>query len=187
MEENDAQLVSESILGKQGSFEAIVQKYTTPIYNFAFRLTGNIQTAEDVTQETFIKVWKNLKKYHPEQSFRSWIFTIARNTTTDSLRKKKSIPFSNLTGDDDKSFEETISDDAILPDELVASIDDAKILEEFLDQLSPDYRTVMILHYQENMTFDEIGKILDKPLNTVKSHHRRALEKLREIIAPNKP
>jgi RNA polymerase sigma factor (sigma-70 family) len=184
MEQNDAQLVSESILGKQGSFELLVSKYTTPIYNFVFRLTGNTQTAEDLTQETFVKIWKSLKRYDQKQVFRSWAFTIARNTVTDYMRKKKTVPFSMLSGDDEHSFEETLADETDLPDELITKIDDAETLTEFLDQLSPDHKTVMILHYQENMTFDEIGKIVNKPLNTVKSHHRRALEKLRELLAP---
>ena len=182
MEENDAQLVSETILGKQGSFETLVTRYTTPIYNFAFRLTGNTQTAEDITQETFVKVWKNIKKYNSSQVFRAWIFTIARNTATDHLRKKATIPFS-LLGGEDQEFEDTLSDETILPDEMFAKIEDAKVLETFLEALPPDYRTVIILHYQENMTFDEIGKVLQKPLNTVKSHHRRALEKLRDLLS----
>lgn len=182
MEENDAQLVSETILGKQGSFETLVTRYTTPIYNFAFRLTGNTQTAEDITQETFVKVWKNIKKYNPSQAFRSWIFTIARNTATDHLRKKVTVPFSMLGGED-YEFEDTLSDEATLPDEAISKIEDVHVLETFLETLPPDYRTVIILHYQENMTFDEIGKVLNKPLNTVKSHHRRALEKLRAMLA----
>jgi len=181
MEIPDSQLVSESILENTDSFEALVERYTQPIYNFAYRLTGNTQTAEDITQETFVKVWKSLKKYDPKQSFRAWIFTIARNSTTDYLRKRKSIPFSNLSNNDDLPFEENISDTDLLPSEAAVKIEDAQHLEKLLEKLPQDYQTVLLLYYQEDMTFDEIGKVLKKPLNTVKSWHRRALLKLREL------
>ena len=183
MDKDDAQLVSESISEKSESFEELVHRYTQPIYNFAYRLTGNVQSAEDITQETFVKVWKNLKKYDPSQSFRAWIFTIARNTSTDLMRKKKSIPFSNLSNDENGAFEDTISDSELLPNELISKMENAKVLEKLLSSLPPDYQTVLLLYYQEGLTFDEIGEVLHKPLNTVKSWHRRALLKLREMIS----
>lgn len=180
MEKTDVQLVSEIILDTQGSFEELVARYTKPIYNFTFRLTGNVQTAEDLVQETFIKVWKNLDKYDPKQSFRGWIFTIARNTTTDYLRKKKTVPFSVLSKEDDLPFEETLSDTTNLPNETLARLEDTESLEKILGTLPIDYQMVLLLHYQEGLTFEEIGDVVDKPPNTVKSWHRRALLALRE-------
>ena len=70
----------------------------------------------------------------------------------------------------------------ILPDEALQKLQDVEYLNKLLGELSPVYREVLILYYQEEMTFDEIGKILNKPLNTVKSHHRRAILKLKNII-----
>lgn len=181
MKRDDAQLVADATLGIQGSFDTLVHRYTTPLYHFAFRLTGNAQVAEDMVQETFVKVWKNLEKYDKNQVFRAWIFTIARNTITDYMRKKKTIPFSALSRDEETPFEATISDNELLPDKTLKKIEDAQLLEKLLAHLPPDYQTVLVLHYQENMTFDEIGKVVGKPLNTVKSWHRRALLKLREF------
>ncbi len=183
MDKTDAQLVQEILLNSQGSFDDLVTRYTKPLYNFTFRLTGNIQTAEDLVQETFIKVWKNLAKYDPQQPFRSWIFTIARNTTTDHLRKKKSIPFSVLSKDDDHLFEETLSDDTPLPEESLSILENTETLENILGNLSIDYQIVLLLHYQEGLTFEEIGDVVDKPPNTVKSWHRRALISLREQLS----
>lgn len=182
MDKTDVQLVSEILLGTQGSFEELVTRYTKPLYNFTFRLTGSVQTAEDLVQETFIKVWKSLGKYDPKQSFRGWIFTIARNTTTDYMRKKKTIPFSVLSKDDDYLFEDTLSDDAELPDETLAQLEDTASLEKILATLPIDYQIVLLLHYQEGLTFEEIGDVVDKPPNTVKSWHRRALIQLREVL-----
>lgn len=180
MEKSDLQLVQEILLEKQGSFELLVSRYTKPLYNFTFRLTGNIQTAEDLVQETFIKVWKNLKKYDQGHSFKGWIFTIARNTTTDYLRKKKTVPFSALSKDDALPFEETISDTATLPDETLVILEDTRLLEQLLATLPLDYQIVLLLHYQESLTFEEIAEIVDRPPNTVRSWHRRALIALRE-------
>ena len=180
MEKTDEQLVSESILDTEGSFDELVKRYTRPVYNFCYRLTGGIQTAEDCTQETFIKVWKSLKKYDPEKSFRSWVFTIARNTTTDFLRKKKAIPFSNLSVDELR-FEDTVQDTADLPEAFLAKAEDRAFLEKLLDELSPESKSVILLHHQEGLTFDEIGTIMGKPMNTVKSWYRRAIKKMQDM------
>ncbi len=182
MDKTDVQLVQEILLDTQGSFEELVTRYTKPLYNFTLRLTGSIQTAEDLVQETFIKVWKNLAKYDQKQSFRGWIFTIARNTTTDYMRKKKTIPFSVLSKDDEHLFEETLSDDTELPHESLAYLEDVALLEKILATLPIEYQMVFLLHYQEGLTFEEIGEVVDKPPNTVKSWHRRALITLRNNL-----
>ena len=179
MEKSDVQLVQEILLDTQGSFEQLVARYTKPIYNFIFRLIGNIQTAEDLVQETFIKVWKNLAKYDQKQVFRAWIFTIARNTATDYMRKKKSIPFSVLSKDDEYVFEDSLADENPLPEDLLAELENTELFEKLLAELSVDYQMVLLLHYQEGLTFEEIGTILDTSPNTVKSWHHRALAQIR--------
>lgn len=180
MDPTEAQLVEEIIKGDSKSFNVLMDRFTKPIYNFTYRLTGNVQVAEDLTQETWIRVWKNLERYKTEQSFKAWIFTIARNLTTDYHRKKKVIPFSNLGFEDESPFESQIVDSEPLPDALITKISDTHELGELLTELPTDYKTVLTLHYQEDMTFDEIGKVMNKPLNTVKSWHRRALIKMKE-------
>ena len=182
MEKSDVQLVQEILLDTQGSFEELVSRYTKPLYNFIYRLVGNIQTAEDLVQETFIKVWKNLAKYDQKQVFRAWIFTIARNTATDYMRKKKSIPFSVLSNDDEYVFEDSLADENPLPEDLLAELENTELFEKLLAELSVDYQMVLLLHYQEGLTFDEIGTILDTSLNTVKSWHHRALAQLRSVM-----
>ncbi len=186
MEITDAQLVEQTMLGDQGSFDELVRRYTKQIYNFSFRLTGTIESAEDITQETFIKVWKNLKKYDSNQNFRPWIFTIARNTATDWLRKKKNISFSQLSHDD-MQFEDSVSDTNADIEKDISQIENADLAKKLLSELSPDYKSVLVLHYTESMTFDEIGTILNKPLNTVKSWHRRALLQLRKMALSKNP
>ncbi len=89
------------------SFDELVGLYADRIYSFALRLSGNPSTADDAAQETFIKVWKNRKRYDPRRDFKPWIFAIARNAVFDIMRKKRDQTFSSLNAADD---DETIGD-----------------------------------------------------------------------------
>ncbi len=184
MEKTDEELLSLYKEGNKEHFETIIARYIGAIYNFTKR-TGAKEEADDVTQEIFLKVWKNIGKFDADKaSFKTWIFTIARNTVTDFLRKKKNISFADLEGEDeDFSFSETISDENLLPDEMLQKLQDEELLKSCLDTLPLAYQGVLSLYYQEDMTFDEIGKVLGKPLNTVKSQHRRAVLELRKMLA----
>lgn len=186
--ENDEEIITLYKSGDQKAFKNLINRYTFPLYNFTARLTDR-NNASDIVQETFIKVWKNLHKFDSSKaSFKTWIFTIAKNTATDFLRKKKSLLFSdmekntNKNEDENISFSESIPDEELIPDEALQKLQDIELLNKVLDKLSIHYKTILILHYQEDMTFDEIGKILDKPLNTVKSQHRRAIIELKKMI-----
>jgi RNA polymerase sigma-70 factor (ECF subfamily) len=181
MESNDELKIKEYLLGNEVAFKELVYKYTPAIFNFTVRFVG-ADYVNDITQDVFIKVWKNLKKFDAKKaSFKTWIFTIARNTITDYLRKKKMINFSVLDKEEE-NFADNIEDDVILPDEALAKMEDKEFLNKLLDEIPINYKEVLILYYQEDMTFKEIGELLGKPLNTVKSHHHRALTILREML-----
>ena len=86
MQPTDAELIQATIKGDRRAFPALVERYTRDVYGFVFFMSKNSADAEDITQETFVKVWKNLKKFKPEQRFKSWLLAIARNTTIDYIR-----------------------------------------------------------------------------------------------------
>ncbi len=179
---NDEEIIDLYKNGEEEALKVLIDRYTPLLYNLVARLTTQ-NNAPDILQEVFIKVWKNLNKFDSSKaSFKTWIFTITKNTTTDFLRKKKSLLFSDLEKEEDSSFSESIPDEAMLPDEVLQKLQDSELLNKVLKGLSINYQTILILHYQEDMTFDEIGKILDKPLNTVKSQHYRAITELRKIL-----
>jgi len=188
-ESTDEEIIARYKEGDQEAFKDLINKYISPLYNFTARIT-NRNDASDIVQETFIKVWKSLNRFDVKKaSFKTWIFTIGRNTATDFLRKKRNLLFSDVEKDTDEdinSFAENIPDEQILPDVALEKLQDKEFLNEVLNELKPNYREVLILHYQEEMTFDEIGKILNKPLNTVKSQYRRAMEQLRELLKAEK-
>ena len=182
MDRSDEVLIEEYLSeDDDDAFRELVGRYTGSIYNFSVRFVG-AEEATDVIQDVFVKVWKSIKKFDKSKSsFKTWIFRIARNTVIDSMRKKKMVNFSSLDTADE-NFEDTIKDESSLPSEIMSRLEDEKILNELIDGLPNDYKEVLILHYQEDMTFAEIGELLDKPLNTVKSHHYRALTSLKEKL-----
>lgn len=184
MEVDDRKLIEDYLAGDSEALATLIQHNLTLVYRFVFRMVSDHQEAEEVTQDTFVKVWRNAKKYNPEQSFRTWLLSIAHNTAIDLLRKRRSFVFSDFDTDDGKgmSMEESIVDPEPLPMEILMRAEEKMLLEGALAQLSLVHREVLILHYQEQLTFNEIGVILNKPLNTVKSHHRRGLAALRKIL-----
>lgn len=183
MEKSDKQLVWDYLNGNETSFNFIIKRHLKLVYNFAYRLTGNVQVSEDIAQETFIKIWKNIKKYNQNQEFKTWLLTITRNTAVDWLRKRKSFVFSDFeTADGKNLITDFLSDHALLPDKIALQAEEKKIIGELLDKLSPTNREIISLRYNDNLTFEKIGRILGLPLNTVKSRHRRAMIFLRKIL-----
>ncbi|MFA6386588.1 MAG: sigma-70 family RNA polymerase sigma factor [Candidatus Paceibacterota bacterium] len=178
--EEDYTLIQQYLNGDDNSLKVLIDKHTSSIYNFTFRFVGPLY-AQDIVQEVFIKAWENLKSFNSDKSqFKTWLFVITRNTITDYLRKKKSISFSSL--DDEDFKEEEIEDESILQDEIFEKLEDKKMLLKILDELPPNYKLVLTLYYQEDMTFKEIGEVLGKPMNTVKSYHHRALVLLKKKL-----
>ena len=180
----DEILVKKYLAGDEQSLELLIRRYLKPIYSFVFRYVGNGQEAEDVTQEVFVRVWRNLKKFDQEKSFKTWIFSIAKNASLDFLKKKKAIPFSEFEREDGGNvIIDTLADPSSLPLELLEKAGMAKILNVAMEKLSPRYRMVLFLRYNDHFNFREIAESMGEPLHTVKSRHRRALIKLKKLLA----
>ena len=187
MVSTDEQLVSAYLSGDTDAMSQLIEQNIKAIYNFAYRIVGNSQDAEDVTQETFIKVWKNIKRYKICQSFRAWLFTIERNTAYDKLRKKKSLVFSDFeNAEGENALLDTLADPEPPPDEIIEALEKKNAVENILHQVPFLYREVLLLRYNENFTFKEIGAILKKPLDTVKSQHRRGLILFKKLLDTEK-
>ncbi|MFA6521413.1 MAG: RNA polymerase sigma factor [Candidatus Gracilibacteria bacterium] len=184
MENNYEQnLIKQYFAGDEGALEVLINLYLKPIYSFVYRYVNGAEEAEDITQEVFVKAWRNLKKFKQNKSFKTWIFEIAKNTALDFLKKKKTIPFSKFEDESGKNvLLETLADPAELPQELLNRQGIAKLLETAMSKLSPSHRMVLFLRYNDHFNFREIAEALTEPLHTIKSRHRRALIKLREIL-----
>src|SRR5512142_3267216 len=118
----DASLIAAYLRdGDEGALKTLFERHLRSVHGFLFRFTGSAQDAEDLVQETFIKAWRHLRSVDPERGFRTWLFSIARRTAIDLLRKRKTVPFAAF--DDDaggNALLDRLEDDADLPDELVA-------------------------------------------------------------------
>lgn len=183
--DDDKKIVENLLNGNNEAFSEIVSKYLKSVYNFIYSLTRDFSSLDDLTQETFIKAWKNIKKFDKDRSFKTWIFTIAKNTAFDYFKKKKTIPFSNFIDEEGNNKLENISDNNILPDEILERKNIAEIMEGKLKEIPEKYRIILTLHYKEDFSLSEIAEILDKPYNTIKSGHQRALKKLKEVLKNN--
>jgi RNA polymerase sigma-70 factor (ECF subfamily) len=176
--------------GDEKSLEILIQRYLKSVFGFAYRYVGNSQEAEDITQEVFVKMWKNLKKFDKEKSFKAWIFTITKNTALDFLKKKKAMQFSDLSaqggsalGRDGEEWENKFIDSSPLPEEFLRKKDIMGAFAKAVNKLLPKYRKVLLLRHNGDLTFREISERLNEPLNTVKSRHRRALITLKKLLS----
>jgi RNA polymerase sigma-70 factor (ECF subfamily) len=139
-------------------------------------------------QETFLKAWKSASQYRQEASkFKTWVLRIARNSAIDYLRKRKYVVFSEFENDAGQNvLVETVPDPTELQDELFARKEDSETLLKAVEQLSPEAREILLLHYTSGLTFQEIGDMLREPPNTVKSRHHRAIQSLKKLLGSPK-
>lgn len=178
----DNQLVENFLSGDEEAFSQLVKKYLKPVYNFLYYFTQDRAVLDDLTQVAFIKAWKNLRKFDQEKNFKTWLFVIAKNTAYDFFKKKKTLLFANFTDEEGNNKLENISDENILPDEVLNRKDIARELEKKLAEIPEQYRIILTLHYKEDLSLQEIAEILGKPYNTIKSGHQRGLEKLKKAL-----
>jgi RNA polymerase sigma-70 factor (ECF subfamily) len=188
-ERTDEDLIAAYMSGEENAFSLLTARHLKSVYSFAYRLIGDQHAAEDVTQETFLKIWKAVKKYDPISSrFKTWMLRITRNTVIDFLRKRKNLIISHFEDEEGQNpLIDTITDESKLPDELFADKEDVETLTRAVDQLTLKHREVLTLHYTNGLTFEEISNVLEEPQNTVKSRHHRALLTLRKLMADNAP
>jgi len=185
-EKNDQILIDDYFKGNEKSLEMLIKKYLKQVYNFAYSYFGEKNIASDVTQEIFVKMWKNLRKFNRKKDFKVWLFTIAKNTIFDFLRKKKQIPFSNFEFEDYDENQinliDNLEENELLPEKIFEKIETKEKINSAIKKLTPIYREVILFYYYHNFSLKEISEILNEPVNTVKSRHLRALQKLKVLL-----
>jgi RNA polymerase sigma-70 factor (ECF subfamily) len=182
--DGDVSLVAAFLKGDGDSFAALVDRHMPLVYKFVYRYAGNADAANDIVQDVFIKVWKNIKKFDRQKNFKTWLLTIAKNTALDAVKKKKAVLFSKIEeGENDlDAFLSPYVEGPDLPDELLQRKQNKSELDRVLAELSPSYRSVLLLRYTEHLKFREIADTLQEPIDTIKSKHRRALLQLKKLL-----
>jgi RNA polymerase sigma-70 factor (ECF subfamily) len=172
IESDDRFLVSECLKGSQKAFEQVVDKYQKPLFNVAYRLTGNRNDAEEVTQVAFIKAFEKLHTFNKESKFFSWIYRIAVNESLNFRNARKHHdPISDVDG---SKYEN--------PETLYQERETEEHIQYALGKIKEEYRAVIVLRHLQGLSYDDISKILDVPAKTVKSRLFSARQLLRDIL-----
>lgn len=178
----DEELIARFQNGDEYAFDEIVHRYKDRLLNFIFRFLGQMDEAEDIVQDTFLKVYKNKNAYENIARFSTWIYTIAGNLAKTELRKRKRRRMFSISGKgiDEKEYELRSGDRT--PEEETDSVFNEKIIQGAIEKLHEKFRTVIILRDIQELSYDEISNIIGVPLGTVKSRVNRARLKLQEML-----
>ncbi|MCD9025689.1 RNA polymerase sigma factor SigW [Cohnella silvisoli] len=180
----ETRLARLALKGDQRAFAEIVDLYKDKLYHLAYRMTGNRQEAEDVVQEAFLRVYKNLDRYDENQKFSTWIYRIATNLSIDRLRKRRAIYSLDAESSDHEGLDGYAmlpSDDRTPESELLLS-ETQRLIHEAIATLPVKYKSVMILRYLQDLSLQEISDVLDMPVTTVKTRVHRGREFLRKKL-----
>lgn len=184
----DADVVVLAQQGRETAFRELVRRYERPVFSLIYRMVRDRETAEDLAQETFIKVLNHIDRYRPEFKLSSWLFKIANNVAIDHLRKRQ-VDTISMDGSphaasaseiEATSFEVGAVQESAL-DEL-ESRELGTAIERAIAKLRPEYRNCIMLRHVEGRSYEEIAATLDLPLGTVKTYIHRARHQLRDAL-----
>ena len=186
----DADVVALAQQGRDVAYRELVNRYERPVFTLVYRMVRDRELAEDLTQDTFVKVLSHVDKYRPEFKFSSWLFKIANNVAIDHLRRRTldtvSMDGSPHAGTADaveaSSFDVAVPQESAL-DELEAR-ELGGAIERAIANLRPEYRSCILLRHVEGRSYEEIAATLDLPLGTVKTYIHRARHELRKALEP---
>ena len=184
----DPEIVALARKGSESAYRELVTRYERPVFSLVFRMVRDRETAEDLSQETFIKVLNNLDRYSPEFKFSSWLFKIANNLTIDHLRRRR-VDTVSIEGAPDAVTSESAKATSIAvvsgnesPLEELESRELGTAIEGAIARLRPEYRACILLRHVEDRSYEEIAEIVKLPLGTVKTYIHRARHELRAAL-----
>ena len=183
-------LIEKSINGDVEAFEVLISSCEKKVYNIALKMLGNEADAYDASQDTFIKVYKNLENFKGNSSFSTWVYRITSNVCLDMIRKNKnnknviSIDKEIEFDDSDASFE--IEDKSADTEEQLLRKERSEALHKAMDRLSPEQKHILVLREFQNLSYDEIAEVLNIGTGTVKSKISRARAALKNELLKNK-
>ena len=174
--------------GHDAAFRELVRRYERPVFSLLYRMVHDRTLAEDLAQETFIKVLNGIRSYNPQFKFSSWIFKIANNAAIDHLRKRE-VDTLSLDGSPHATTVEErnataiqLGDPGETPLQAVEARELGSAIERAIAKLRPEYRACVLLRHVEGHSYEEIARILDLPLGTVKTYIHRARNELRGYL-----
>lgn len=186
----DYQLMELLVKGDRRPFELLIRRHQDKLINYLTRICGNYDTACDLAQDTFIRVFTKADHYKPTHAFSTWLYRIGTNIAINYLRRKKILSFFSLseeqTDTDGLSFENLVRSELPSPEDYLVKTENVKEVQEALAALPVKYRIPLVLREIEELEYQDIGKILNLPAGTVKSRIFRGREELRKRLNRNR-
>jgi len=172
-DETDRDLLARIVKRDSGALRSLYTFHSVRLFRFLIRMTGNETIAEDVVNETFMKVWTKAASFEGQSSVSTWLFTIARNEAISVLRKRREAPL-------DEEAANRIEDESDTQETSTAKKDKAVLMRTCIEKLSQAHREVIDLVYYQEKSIAEISEILEVPANTVKTRMFHARKQLSE-------
>jgi RNA polymerase sigma-70 factor, ECF subfamily len=171
--------------GDEWAYEALIRRFQHPVYNLVFRLLSDPSEANDVVQEVFLKVFRNVNSFRSQSSLKTWVFRIAVNEVHNQRRwffrhRKQEVGLER--DEEERGYQNTLPDPGPSPFQAAVDEEAQEILEEALQSLSPTYRAAVILRDVEDLSYEEIATVLEVNLGTVKSRIMRGRDALRHAL-----
>lgn len=169
--DSDQDVIKEVLGGNMNAYEKLVIKYRMPLFRLGLKLIGNVSQVEDILQDTFIKAYKSLNHFQGRSSFKSWLYQIFMNTLRNSLRIRQGVPIENV-----------LLSTSFTGDQLIEKSQMNELIQKVIQSLPQRQQTAVILRLYEELSFEEISKIMQCPYDTAKANYRHGILKLREML-----
>lgn len=184
MEHNDADLVKQTLCGNTSAYNGLVQRYQRQVYNLAYRMLGNAEDAGDLVQDTFLRAYGALISFRQDASFLTWLYKIASNLCIDQLRSRKAKSTLSLDVELEEGREPAADIRSTCPEEAAVRGSVQDVVQRAILNLPEKYRAVVVMRHLNDMSVDEIARVLELPTGTVKTHLFRARDMLRGRLRP---
>jgi RNA polymerase sigma-70 factor (ECF subfamily) len=187
MDYPEKELVQKSRNGDIDAFEKLIQAYEKRIFNIALKMVGNREDASDIAQEVCIKIYKSIGSFKESSSFSTWVYRITSNVCIDQLRKRKSNIVPLTMSSDDGEYELPVASNDRLPEDIVESRELSNLIKSCILELVPEQKIIITLRDIYGHSYEDIAKILNISMGTVKSRLNRARNTLKDKIKNMEP
>ena len=178
-QKTDAEIIARVLNGDKQSYALLVEAYTGPIFNLAYRMTGSLEDAEDLTQETFIRAYQNLHRFDRDKKFFTWLYTIGINLIRNHLKKNEREVAHFVAAnyaEEHQAQEHTREEGGTLSEDRMIR------LEQVIRNLPVDLREAIILKFVQDLTFEEVANVTGDSVSAVKMRIYRGLEKIKQMM-----